>query len=127
MIDTDPQDRVVIHRSDGYQSPGTAVDLLEPGANQVLVGIRDGSYKMHVAIFEVDTKGFAEPASFIGTGLPIHDGDNGCRIANLGAGDGSKLRFCIAAPDPPQPSIHGQLGDEQCQGRSALLAQPVPA
>jgi hypothetical protein len=112
MIDTDPQDGVVTHRSDGYQSPGTAVDLLEPGPNQVFVRIRHGGYKMHVAIFEVDTEIFAEPASFIGTGLPINHGDNGCRIANLGAGNGAELRFCISAPDPPQPGIHGQLGDE---------------
>ena len=112
MVDTDPQDGVVTHRSDGYQSPGTAVDLLEPGAYQVLVGIRHGGYEMHVPIFEIGTKGFPEPTSFICTGLPIHDGDNGCRIANLGTGNRAKLRFCIAAPDPAQPGIHGQLGNE---------------
>ena len=112
MIDADPQDGVVTHRSDGHQSPGTAVDLLEPREHQVLVGIRHGGYKVHVAIFEMDTKGFAEPASFIGTGFPIDDGDNGCRIADLGAGDGAKFRLCVAAPDPAQSGIHGQLGNE---------------
>lgn len=112
MIDTDPQDGVVTYRSDGYQSPGTAVDLLEPGAHQLLVGIGHGGDKMHVAILEVVTKGFAESASFISTGLAIHDGDNGCRIANLGAGNSAKLWFCVAAPDPAQPGIHGQLGNE---------------
>ena len=74
MIDTDPQDRVIINRADRHQSSRTAVNLLEPGANEILIGICDSSYEMHISIFQVDAKCFAKPASFKRTGLAIYYG-----------------------------------------------------
>src|SRR5215211_3912329 len=85
MFNADPQDRVVINRADRYQPPGTAINLLEPGPDQILIGICDSSYEMHIAIFQVVAKRLAQPASFVSTGFAVYYGNDGCRIADLGA------------------------------------------
>jgi hypothetical protein len=77
MIDTDPQDGVVVGGSYGHQPSGTAVDLLEPGTNQVFVRIRHSGYKMQVAILESEAESFPNPASLVRARLAIYNRDDG--------------------------------------------------
>jgi hypothetical protein len=77
LIDADPKHGVIVDRPHREQAPGTAINLLEPGANQVLVGIGHSGDEMQCAVLEVIPKGLTQPAALVGTWLAVHDRDDG--------------------------------------------------
>ena len=107
--------------------PGTAVDLLEPGPDQVIVGVGHRGHHPDAPVVEEPAEGLAQPASLVRAGLAGGHGDHGAAVVRLRAGDSAQLGVGMVGPEPPQPGVHGQVQRAGCRRSPAARRTSGPA
>ena len=110
------------------QPAGAAVDLLEPGPDQVVVGVGHGGDHPDAAVVEEPAEGLAQPAALVRAGLAGGHGDHGAAVVRLRPGDTAQLGVGMVGPEPAQPGVHGQVERRGCRrspaARRTVRAEP---